>query len=91
MCGSMIPKIAIDALKKGKVDIRVMRSGTLQFQTFEVKRIDSPIGKFPVLFLDKFVDLSELLRIAEDFQLPVFTKNGQIFPKGKSAKDFAGL
>lgn len=87
----MLPKITKDALEKGKADIRVMRSGTLQFQTFEVKRMDSPIGKFPVLFLDKFVDLSELLRIAEEFQLPVFTKNGQIFPKGKSAKDFAGL
>ena len=87
----MLPKIARDALKNGKVDIKVMRSGTLQFQTFEVRRIDSPIGKFPVLFLDKFVDMSELLRVAEEFQLPVFTKNGQIFPKGKSSKDFVGL
>jgi len=87
----MLPKIAKDALKKEKVDIRVMRSGTLQFQEFMVKRIPSPVGAYPVLFVDKFVDMSELLRLAEEYQLPISAKNGTVFPKGKTSKDFAGL
>jgi hypothetical protein len=87
----MLPKIAKDALKLGKVDIRVMRSGTLQFQEFMVKRIPSPIGGYPVLFADKFVDMSELLRLAEEYQLPIMAKNGTVFPRGKTSKDFAGL
>lgn len=87
----MLPKIARDALRKGKVDIKVMRSGTLQFQEFVVKRIPSPVGAYPVLFVDKFVDMGELLRLAEEYQLPISAKNGTVFPKGKTSKDFAGL
>lgn len=87
----MLPKISRDALKAGKIDIKVMRSGTLQFQEFTVKRIPSPVGAYPVLFIDKFIDMSELLRLAEECQLPISAKNGTAFPKGKISKDFAGL
>jgi len=87
----MLPKISKVALRAGKVDIRVMRSGTLQFQEFVIKRIPSPVGAYPVLFVDKFIDMSELLRLAEEYQLPVSAKNGTAFPKGKISKDFAGL
>ena len=87
----MLPKIARDALKHGKVDIKVMRSGTLQFQEFVVKRLQLPIGQYPVLSVDKFIDMSELLRLAEEYQLPVSAKNGTAFPQGKTAKDFVGL
>jgi len=87
----MLPKVAKDALKAGKVDIRVMRSGTLQFQEFVIKRLQLPIGQYPVLSVDKFIDMSELLRLAEEYQLPVSAKNGTAFPQGKTAKDFVGL
>jgi hypothetical protein len=87
----MIPKVARNALKTGKVDIKVMRSGTLQFQEFVIKRIPSPVGAYPVLFVDKFIDMSELLRLAEEYQLPVSAKNGTAFPKGRISKDFVGL
>lgn len=87
----MLPKISKLALKAGKVDIKVMRSGTLQFQEFVVKRIPSPVGAYPVLSVDKFIDMSELLRLAEECQLPISAKNGTAFPRGKTSKDFAGL
>jgi len=87
----MLPKIAKYALKIGKVDIKVMRSGTLQFQEFQIKRIPSPVGPYAVLSVDKFIDMSELLRLAEEYQLPVSAKNGTAFPQGKTSKDFAGL
>ena len=81
----------MEILKKGKVDIKVRRAGVIQFQEFIVRRGMSPAGEYPYLFIDKFVDLSELIRIAEEYQLPVVAKNGSVFPKGKMAKDFAGL
>jgi hypothetical protein len=87
----MLPKISKVVLKAGKVDIKVMRSGTLQFQEFVVKRLPLPIGRYPVLSVDKFIDMSELLRLAEEYQLPVSAKNGTAFPRGKISKDFAGL
>lgn len=87
----MLPKISKVALKAGKVDIKVMRSGTLQFQEFVIKRVPSPVGAYPVLSVDKFIDMSELLRLAEEYQLPVSAKNGTAFPKGKISKDFVGL
>ncbi|NYZ78711.1 hypothetical protein H0N99_01035 [Candidatus Micrarchaeota archaeon] len=87
----MLPKISKVALKAGKIDIKVMRSGTLQFQEFVIKRIPSPVGAYPVLSVDKFIDMSELLRLAEEYQLPVSAKNGTAFPKGKISKDFVGL
>lgn len=84
----MLPKISKAALKSGKVDIKVTRSGTLQFQEFVVKRLPLPIGQYPVLFVDKFIDMSELLRLAEEYQLPVSAKNGYCFSAGKNIEGF---
>jgi hypothetical protein len=78
-------------LKKGKAEFRMRCAGMIQLQTFEIVRRESPFGKYPVLYLDKIVGLPELLRIAEGIGLPVSAKNATVFPKGKMAKDFAGL
>ena len=75
----------------GKVSIRVRRAGVLQVLEFVVQKGVSPEGEYPYLSLDKFIDLSELLRVSEEYNLPVFGKNGRVFPPGKSAKDFAHL
>ena len=80
-----------ELLRNGKGEIRVMRAGMLQREEFLLRRIDSPHGKYAILELDKFVDLKELLRVSEEYNLPVFAKNGKVFPRGKSPKDFAGI
>ncbi len=80
-----------ELLGKGRGEIRVYRAGMYQNEEFVVKRIDSPFGKYAVLEVNKFIDLKELLRISEECQLPVYAKNGKVFPKGKSTKDFVGL
>lgn len=80
-----------EMLKNGKGEIRVFRAGMYQREEFLVKRIGSPFGTYAVLELDKFIDLKELLRISEEYRLPIFSKNGKVFPKGTSAKDFVGL
>jgi len=80
-----------EIISKGKIDIKVRRSGMSQFQEFSVKIERGPAGDYPILFIDKFVDLSELMRVAELYKMPVQAKNGRVFPKGKMAGDFAHL
>lgn len=80
-----------EVLKHGKVEIRVSRSGMMQREEFAVKRIESGFGKYAALEIDKYVDLKELMRVAEEYRLPVFAKNGKIFPRGTSPRDFVGL
>jgi hypothetical protein len=80
-----------EILAKGKGEIRVKRAGMLQREEFVVKRLQSPLGVYATLEVDKFVDLTELVRLAEELKLPVFAKNGKVFPKGTSPKDFLGL
>jgi len=82
---------AKEIIAKGKIDITVKRGGVIQRQEFTVRRAMGPGGEYPYLFIDKFVDLGELVRIAEEYQLPVTAKNGSVFPKDKTSKDFADL
>lgn len=79
------------ALKSGEVMIRVKRMGMYQVLPFKVERYDSPGGKVPCLKTDRAIELPELLRISEEFGLPVCSKDSRVFPKGKMEKDFAGL
>lgn len=80
-----------EALRKGEVEIRCKRSGMFQVLPFKVLRHKTPAGEVPYLTLDKFLDLSELMRISEEYSLPVQAQNGKVYPRGKMEKDFAGL
>ncbi len=87
----MIPESAQRILKEGKIRIKVRRAGMLQFQVFNVKRLKIGGKEFAELFLDRVIDLSELVRLANELGLPVEAENGRAFPEGKGAKDFIGL
>ena len=70
------------------VKIRVKRSGMYQQLRFTLKIIDQPIGKVKVLETKKRVDLSELVRIADEYQLPVKDKDNLAVPTGKKLIDY---
>ncbi len=80
-----------EALSKGELNIRVRRSGMFQQLPFRLVRKNTPAGQVPYLVLDKFLDLSELMRVSEEYQLPVEAQNGKVYPRGKKEMDFAGL
>jgi hypothetical protein len=80
-----------DIIQKGRIEIPVMRSGMRQRIIFEIKRIKTPMGEYPLLYTDRQIDFREMVRIAQEIGLPVQTPSGTAFPKGKSAKDFIGL
>ena len=80
-----------EILAAGYVQIRVKRAGIWQKLTFRVEKTVSPVGLIPYLMVDRFVDMPELLRVAEETGLPVKAKNGKVFPRGKTEHDFVGL
>ncbi len=78
-------------LKRSSIEIRVVRAGMFQRLPFKIEREPYPTGAVPFLASDRFIDLPELVRIAEEYGLPVKARNGKVFPKGKGAHDFSGL
>jgi hypothetical protein len=82
---------AAEILKQGYARIRVKRAGMLQFQVFKVKRAELGGTTFVELFLDKLLDMSEMLRVANETGLPIESESRRVFPEGKGAKDFVGL
>lgn len=82
---------AKEAIARGSVKIRVVRSGMFQQLTFTVKKEEMGNVSYIVLSTDRQVDISELTKIAEEMGLPVAAQNGRAFPKGTSASDFTGI
>jgi hypothetical protein len=79
------------ALKNGEVEIRVKRMGMYQVLPFKIERRDTPSGKAPYLCSDRAIEMPELVRIANEFDLPVCAQKNRVFPRGKTESDFAGL
>ena len=87
----MISQNALEIIKNGEVRTKVQRAGMSQFLIFKVKRVRLGETTFVELFVDRVVNIDEILRLANELGLPVESQNGRAFPEGKSANDFAGL
>lgn len=66
-------------------------AGIRQKHEFFVEHMETAVGKIPFLVSRRALPVSELSRVAEESQLPVFCAGQKIFPKGKSPKDFLNL
>jgi len=80
-----------EVLSKGKVELLVRRKGSLQRLTFFITREKISTGEVPYLTTDKQIELPELIRISEEYQLPVKSLDRKVFPRGKAANDFVNL
>ena len=78
-------------LRKGEVDIRLKRMGMYQVLPFKIERRDSPLGKVPYLCSDRAIEMPELVRISNEFDLPVCAQKNKVVPRGKMEKDYVGL
>ena len=76
-------------LKNGSIEVHVKISGIRQRHTLKVEREKTAFGMVPYLVCDKSIPTNELLRLAQELQLPIKCKGMKVFPKGKAAKDFA--
>ena len=80
-----------EILGRGTVELRVTTGGIIQRQKFTVVREKTAFGMVPFLVCQVPLGSAELVRLAEEYQLPVKSATARAFPKGKMAKDFAGL
>lgn len=76
-------------LKKGSVEVHVKVGGIRQRHTLKVEKEKTAWGMVPFLVFSRQVSAAELVRIAQELQLPVKCKGMKVFPKGKAAQDFA--
>lgn len=86
----ILSEMTRSVLRNGSVKIRVSRSGMLQQLTFTVRRTATGNVTYTELFTNRIVDVSELLKVANETGLPVSAPNGHAFPEGTSAVDFSG-
>ena len=78
-------------LREGKAEILVTHSSMRQRLPFIIVREKTPVGLVPYLKIDRWVDASELLRVAAEADLPVMAPSGKYFAPKRKASDYAGL
>lgn len=80
-----------EIVQKGFAEARIRVGGILQLHRFILEKEKSAFGFIPILVLKtaSTAPAAELLKVANQFQLPVKSKDFIVFPEGKSAKDFA--
>jgi hypothetical protein len=78
-------------LRNGSIKIRVKRSGIFQQLTFRVRRVKTGNVEYIELFTDRIVDVSELIRVANEIKLPIEAPNATVFPEGTTAMDYSFL
>lgn len=75
-------------LKDGFAEIQVRASGMLQKHKFNLKEAKSAFGDYYLLEIDVPLGVAEVMRVANEVDLPVKAPTGFFFPSGKSPKDF---
>ncbi|MFN7991555.1 MAG: hypothetical protein U0R44_05340 [Candidatus Micrarchaeia archaeon] len=78
-----------EILRRGYVDVKVNVQGLRQQHRMEVIREKTSAGIVPFLISKYYIPTMELVRLAEELQLPVKHKDVIVFPKGKMAGSFA--
>lgn len=78
-----------DIIRQGYVDVKVRVSGMRQSHRLHLKKEMTAHGRMPVLVAQHYIPRQELVKLAEQFQLPVKHKDVLAMPKGKMPKDFA--
>ena len=77
-----------EILKRGYVDVKLYVSGLRQSHRLKVVRERTPRGLIPFLVSDHYMPTPEMVRLAEELQLPLKQKDVVVFPRGKMAGHF---
>ena len=77
-----------EILKRGYVDVKVFVSGLRQSHRLNVVREQTSRGMIPFLMSQYYIPTPELVRLAEELQLPLKHKDVVVFPRGKMAGHF---
>jgi hypothetical protein len=77
-----------EILRQGYAIVKVITSGVRQTHRLNVVHEKDSKGEFSYLTGRYPIPESELIRLAEELQLPVKSRDLIAFPRGKSRKDF---
>lgn len=77
-----------DILKNGYVIVKVTVAGIRQTHRLNVVKEKESRGDFFYLTGRHPIPENEMVRLAEELQLPIKSKDVIVFPKGKMKKDF---
>lgn len=78
-----------DIVKRGYVDVKVYVTGLRQSHRLEVVMEKAAGGMVPFLVAKLYIPTQELVKLAEQLQLPIRHKDTIVFPRGKMAGYFA--
>jgi len=78
-----------EILKRGSVEVHIKVGGIRQLHMLKVEKEKTAWGLVPFCVFSTQVPAGELVRVAEELQLPVKCKGMKVFPKGKGPADFA--
>lgn len=77
-----------EILNRGYVDVKVFVSGLRQSHRLHVVKEKTSQGMMTLLVSQHYIPTNELLKLSEQFQLPIKHKGTVVFPRGKMARDF---
>ncbi len=77
-----------DIMKNGYVVVKVTVGGIRQTHRLNVVREKESRGDFYYLTGRYPIPENELIRLAEELQMPIKSRDTMVFPKGKMKKDF---
>jgi len=77
-----------EILKRGSVEVHAKVGGIRQRHVLRVEREKTAWGMVPYLVCEHKIPAAELIRLAEELQLPIKCRGMAVFPKGKAAQDF---
>lgn len=77
-----------EILRQGFVIVKVTVAGIRQTHRLDVVKEKSGQGFFHYLRGRYSIPESEMIRLAEELQLPIRSKDTLVLPKGKSRRDF---
>ncbi len=78
-----------EILKRGYVDVKVFVAGFRQGHRLEVVRQKTSHGMVPFLICKHYIPATEMVRLAEELQLPIKHKDTVVFPRGTMPSSFA--
>jgi len=78
-----------DIIKRGYLDVKVYVAGLRQSHRLTLVMEKSAHGEIPFLVSKMYIPSAELIRVANECQLPVRHKDTVVFPKGMAPRDFA--
>ena len=81
-------KFKKEIFEKQKIELIAIHSGMRQKVEFELKKIKMDQKNLFVLYTQKPINASELMKFADEFDFPFEGPAGRFFPKNKKALDF---